>query len=36
MSIGNQPRDEIDREVSRLSMAGVLNLRDVLELIVSM
>ncbi len=32
--IGDESSDEIDSKVSRLSVSGVLNLRDILELIV--
>ena len=34
MSVSDQPSDEIHREVSRLVVAGVLDLRDVLGLVV--
>ncbi len=33
MAIGNQPTQHIDKEIDRAAMAGILGLRDILELI---
>ena len=32
--VGDKPRDEVDGEVERFAVAGMLNLRDMLELVV--
>jgi hypothetical protein len=33
MAIRNQPSDQIDQEIDRRAMAGMLNLRNALELV---
>ena len=34
MAVGNQARDQIDKGVDRATMAGMLDLTDVFELII--
>lgn len=33
MTVGNQATDDVDHEVDRAAMPGMLNLRDILELV---
>ena len=35
MAIGNQPGDQVDQEVGWAAVAGMLNLRDILQLVVN-
>ena len=35
MAVSDQPTQEIDTEIERTAMTGMLNLRDVLELVVN-
>ena len=34
MTVGDQPRQEVDQEVEGTAMAGMLDLTDVLELVI--